>query len=226
MVTEKLDVPRAGRPTAETSRRLDDAILTTAERLFVRQGYAATSMEQIAVAAGSGKQTIYRRYRSKEDLFKAVIADKTRQLAGLMPAAEIIDEAPLTALRQVCRSLLDFVCSTEVIGLYRVLIAEAERFPALIAETVRDPHELIIQDLLAAARDKGEIQFDGAMDTLCHALSGLITGWTVHEALTGKRSLTDPAHRSLFFESAWTVFLHGAIGPRSGRIVPESGGSG
>nr|WP_242621770.1 TetR family transcriptional regulator [Komagataeibacter xylinus] len=43
------------------SEELDALILKTATRLFGEQGYAATSVEQIAAVAKVGKQTIYRR---------------------------------------------------------------------------------------------------------------------------------------------------------------------
>ncbi|MCJ8355797.1 helix-turn-helix domain-containing protein, partial [Novacetimonas hansenii] len=55
----------AGRPDSRMSEELDALILKTATRLFGEQGYAATSVEQIAAVAKVGKQTIYRRHPSK-----------------------------------------------------------------------------------------------------------------------------------------------------------------
>ena len=54
-------------PPALSSKR--DAILQAAARLFARQGYAATSVAQIAAAAGIGKGTTYAYFPSKEALF-------------------------------------------------------------------------------------------------------------------------------------------------------------
>ncbi len=51
-----------------------EAIITTAEKIFLDQGYDATFVDQIAVAAGYTKATIYNYFESKDDLFVAVIS--------------------------------------------------------------------------------------------------------------------------------------------------------
>src|ERR1700722_18957063 len=98
---------RSGRPAGKASETLDRHILTTASRLFVGNGYAGTSIEQIAAAAGAGKQTIYRRYASKEDLFKAVLSDLGEMLLEAAANAEASSADPLTSLRETCRAWLD-----------------------------------------------------------------------------------------------------------------------
>jgi len=54
-----------GRPRSESSR---DAILDAAFRLLVERGYAGFGIEPVAVAAGTGKTTIYRWWKSKAEL--------------------------------------------------------------------------------------------------------------------------------------------------------------
>ncbi len=206
---------RTGRPDTQGSQELDGHILATAARLFTERGYAATSMEQIAAAAGSGKQTIYRRYPSKEDLFKAVTEALGTKIVALAAAAEITYEDPLTALREACRASLDLVSKPEVIAIYRILIAESERFPALIDQAIRagsDPYEGIMRRLLQTARNSGRIQGSGTTEALSHALWGLVTGWAVQKALLGQHSLSDISERAAYFETAWAVFLHGVSG--------------
>lgn len=51
-----------------------------AASLFVEHGYAGTSVDQIARKAAASKQTLYRRYPSKEELFKAVITNLSASL--------------------------------------------------------------------------------------------------------------------------------------------------
>jgi len=45
-----------------------DAIVKTAARLFYKQGYSNTGINQIIEEAGVAKSTLYQRFRSKEDL--------------------------------------------------------------------------------------------------------------------------------------------------------------
>src|ERR1043165_9676307 len=50
-------------------------VVQAALRLFVERGFAATKLEDVARAAGVSKGLPYLYFRSKEDLFKAVIAE-------------------------------------------------------------------------------------------------------------------------------------------------------
>lgn len=205
---------RQGRPDARGSLALDRRILDIATRLFVEQGYAATSIEQIAAAAGAGKQTIYRRYASKEELFRAVISEQGRRLIAGASAAELGHADPLTALREACRTWLDLVAQPDVVALYRILVAEAYRFPALIDLVmggVSGPFHDIILRLLRAARAAGRIHCPGDDVVTCRALSGLVTGWAMMQALLGQPGLSDDAERAAFFQGAWDIFLQGVV---------------
>ena len=50
-----------------------DKILSTARRLFVQQGYTATSMRQVAETAGIGKATIYHHFPDKQSIVMALL---------------------------------------------------------------------------------------------------------------------------------------------------------
>lgn len=105
------------------------AILDAAENLFTKQGFSATSMDQLAKQAGVSKQTLYSHFGSKDDLFTAAISSKC--------IAFELNEATLQGsdIRQV---LLDFsrrftqlILSSDAIRIYRICMAEAETYPKL-----------------------------------------------------------------------------------------------
>lgn len=54
-----------------------ERLLQKAEALFLKYGYKAVSMDQIAKEAGISKMTIYKHYHSKDDLFIAVLIHMT-----------------------------------------------------------------------------------------------------------------------------------------------------
>jgi AcrR family transcriptional regulator len=66
------------------SDRTSLAIVDSAYNLFTSQGYAATSMRQIAEASGLALGSIYNHFPSKEDIFKAVI-QKRHPFFQVMP---------------------------------------------------------------------------------------------------------------------------------------------
>lgn len=57
---------------SEQREQTRDAIADAAERLFTEHGFHATSLDQIAAAAGFTKGAVYSNFSSKEDLFFAV----------------------------------------------------------------------------------------------------------------------------------------------------------
>jgi AcrR family transcriptional regulator len=73
--------------TETTTRRLlrrderQAQILTAAATAFARGGYAATSMEDVAVEAGITRLIVYRHFDSKEALYQAVLTRVTERLA-------------------------------------------------------------------------------------------------------------------------------------------------
>ncbi|MGN6485899.1 MAG: TetR/AcrR family transcriptional regulator [Thermomicrobiales bacterium] len=65
-----------GREEISESRR---RVLDAANTLFVEHGFKAISMQQIANAAQINKATLYHHFRSKEELFAAVVLEATAQ---------------------------------------------------------------------------------------------------------------------------------------------------
>jgi Bacterial regulatory proteins, tetR family len=53
------DRPWLGRPRADQAGEVDDRILQASEQFFLQQGYARTTLEQIAASARVGNTTLY-----------------------------------------------------------------------------------------------------------------------------------------------------------------------
>lgn len=64
--------PQPGRGQRQVART-EAAVLPAASRLFLERGYVATTVEDIAEAAGVGARTVYVRFGSKAALFKRVV---------------------------------------------------------------------------------------------------------------------------------------------------------
>jgi len=85
--------------------RTREAIIDAALDLFARQGFEATTVEDIAAAADVSPRTFFRYFESKVDLVMArneAHGDKIGPLIAARPASE----GPLEALRQVMQQLL------------------------------------------------------------------------------------------------------------------------
>lgn len=90
----------------ETVRRVGGAelvrfrlgVVDEALRLFADQGYEATSVDEIAEAAGISRRTFFRQFRSKEDV---IFADHEAQLVA---AQEYLQKSPLDPWDAVCEA--------------------------------------------------------------------------------------------------------------------------
>lgn len=108
-----------------------EQILQGATRVFLQHGYAGTSMDRVAAAAGVSKQTIYSHFQDKEGLFTALIERvTTRQLQAEL-GAEPLQDQPSVLLRHIAQGFLAKRNDQEYISLLKVVIAESARFPEL-----------------------------------------------------------------------------------------------
>jgi TetR/AcrR family transcriptional regulator, mexJK operon transcriptional repressor len=150
-----------GRPTRAEAERRHVSLLAVAADLFMAHGLRGVSIDAIAQAAGVAKRFIYARYADKGELFAAAIArlidDRTGPLHG------IGDEPVEAGLLRFARMLLDIALKPETLALFRMLLSEGPRFPALAKlDSERNRHGGLraITRVLAAYAARGEIVLD------------------------------------------------------------------
>lgn len=107
------------------------AIFDAAMALFLEEGYDGASMDRIAARAGVSKRTVYNRFKSKEDLFAAVIRDMCCQILPMGAPEAGFDEEPERFLTRFARNFLNFTMEPRMLALHRLLSFEAARAPQL-----------------------------------------------------------------------------------------------
>lgn len=129
--------PRADDPRVVRSRA---AVVDAATTLFLRKGYAGTTMEEIAALAGITKRTIYNNYRDKRALFLQIVADViayAEEFAQGLRAELALDVTAADlgpTLHDLGQRLALAILRPQVIARRRLLIGEAREFPALARE--------------------------------------------------------------------------------------------
>ncbi|RQH21789.1 TetR/AcrR family transcriptional regulator, partial [Okeania hirsuta] len=107
-----------------------EQILIGAIPEFLKNGYACTSMDKVAKAAGVSKQTLYSHFTDKEGLFKALvkrIATKKFNFVWSQP----LEGEPEQVLRNLADRLLTNINDTEYLEFVRLIIAESGKYPDL-----------------------------------------------------------------------------------------------
>ena len=140
-----------------------DQVLEGARDVFMCDGFEGASVDTIAKAAGVSKATLYSYFPDKRLLFMEVARCECCRQAD--EAVEVIDmNAPIrTILTGASTRMLDFFLSEFGARVFRICVAESDRFPELGREFYESGPALVrgrIQDYLAKAVAKGELAID------------------------------------------------------------------
>ena len=121
--------PQSKREGRRDERR--DGILDVARQCFLAEGYAATSMSTIAARLGGSKGTLYNYFKSKEELFEAVMQRQCGALAETLFDVAHDGDGPRERLEHFAQSFLKALLTPESLGIHRLVVSEAERRPEL-----------------------------------------------------------------------------------------------
>jgi len=116
-------LPRRGRPRDPA---VDRAILEAARSVLARKGFTGTSMDEIARTAGVGKDTLYRRWKSKELLVQHLLTVLSTENA---PAPE--DEDPRYALFVFLQDIVRLNTRSDFGAILAGIVGESARNPAM-----------------------------------------------------------------------------------------------
>jgi AcrR family transcriptional regulator len=180
-------VPRVSDEHLAQRRR---QILDAARACFTRNGFHATSMQDVIAEAGLSVGAVYRYFRSKNDIVKA-IAEETVGAADQALAEIAEHDPPLPLAMAVERAVGIIHAQTGPEGLIRVALpvwAEALRDPVLgefVAQTyqrLRDTFERVAR----AAQKSGELSPDADPKAVASVLFGLMPGYALQRVLMGE----------------------------------------
>lgn len=165
--------PPSRRDVRRESRR--EAIVDTARQSFLKHGYAGTTMSGIAATLGGSKGTLWNHFASKDVLFAAVLDRVTQDFRQELSLILNPEDPIRTTLTRYCRQFLQKITSPEGVALYRLVIAEASRFPELGGIFYRRGPEMIglqLSEFLARAMAQGQLRKSDAQ-VAARQLTGL-----------------------------------------------------
>ena len=202
-----------GRPE---SRR--EALVRAAAELFLEQGYVATSIDAIIDRAGGSKRNIYNEFGNKEGLFTAIVTESADKALSALVAEESERHDLRETLTAFGRHLFAVYMSPTVIGIYRIAVAEANRFPDLVRSFYdQGPGRTTIRlaEVLEAANRRGEIQTDDCQRVAGHFV-GMIRDNLHLQVVLGLRPSPSDEETEKAVASAVDVLLNGVRPRRNG----------
>lgn len=199
-------------------RRKRHEILDAATKVFLRSGYAGASMDEITRTAGVSKATVYSHFAGKEALFGAIIEARCRDLISPLFSGETEREDPEQVLRSVAGRFMDLVLSETALALYRVVMAEAPRFPELARAFYDNGPARAIASLagyLSGEAERGRLRIS-APATAAEQFLGLLTGYLHVRTVLGIAPSPPAPQRAVHIDETVDMFLR-AYGADGGK---------
>ena len=168
------------------------SILDAAEVVFIREGYDGASMDRIAEGAKASKTSVYNHFKSKEELFRAVMVRFLEERVALDEMRYDSEASLETQLGDVASQVMAAAQDPSWMGLAKTMTAVAIHQPHLVSE-------------LLASKLVGE---------------DALTGWLRAASDDGRLTVTDPSLVARVFWSVLTgafilPALFGTLGPKS-----------
>jgi AcrR family transcriptional regulator len=184
-------MPRVSQAHLDARRR---QILDAARRCFVRNGFHATSMQDVLAEANLSAGAVYRYFRGKDEIIAAIAGEVVAEVAGALDVAfAAADPPPLDEVLGAAFLAIERVDAEQ--GFARLALqvwGEAVRSPAL-AEMIRGEVPRLRDTLARLVRvyqDRGLMAADAPAEQVAQVLVGLLPGFVFQHVLLGD---VDPA---------------------------------
>jgi AcrR family transcriptional regulator len=121
---------KTGRRVPRGDRRREE-IAAIAERVFLERGFTETTMQLVAARAGASKETLYRHFGNKEELFAEIVRRRSARITGGQDGELDVTGTPREVLGRLGLNLLRFITRADSLSFCRIMVAEAVRAPEL-----------------------------------------------------------------------------------------------
>jgi AcrR family transcriptional regulator len=140
-----------------------DQVVQGAREVFLRDGFEGASVDDIARAAGVSKATLYSYFPDKRLLFMEVATGQCQKQARESIDRIDVSQPPAEVLSLVAHQFLGFIYSDMGQSIFRICVAEADRFPQLGREFYHSGPMIMrtaMVDYLRSAVARGELRID------------------------------------------------------------------
>jgi AcrR family transcriptional regulator len=187
-VLSTTELPRPSRGGRPRDPSRDGVIRAAILRLLADVGYGALTMDAVAAEAGVGKATIYRRWRTKQDLVVNTISDLNLELASPPDTGSL--EGDLRALTDQMRAVITGPTGAATLS----LLSTIPHQPALAQAFNDGPLQLwrsVFAQVWARAEQRGEVASGMAGSILAEATSALMVQRWLLTGLPVDKEFTD-----------------------------------
>jgi AcrR family transcriptional regulator len=153
------DDANAGRP-ADRGVARRQAFLQAARHVFLEQGYAAASVNDVVRLAGGSLATLYSQFQSKEGLFQAVVTEQHARFVQAMEPECVDHRALEEGLCAIGERFLTALLEPDNLAFFRLVIGEGRHFPEAARRNVSVGSDQVRNVVEAFLRSHGVVIAD------------------------------------------------------------------
>ncbi len=168
-----------------------EQIIDAALRVFAQKGFVRATNRDVAHEAGITTGLIYYYFRSKEDLFRAILEERSPVQAVAQVTTEMLEQPPQILLPLLIQRVLSIVEDEQFIGVVRVILPEMLHDATQISPIVQSFFQRglgFLSAYLQAQVAKGRVRADLDVDVMAQMVVSSIMGM-----LLRRQVLRDPA---------------------------------
>jgi AcrR family transcriptional regulator len=186
-----------------------EEILSAAEKVFAAKGFFPTTMSDIARRAEFGTGTLYKYFKSKEELYFTLIDEKVEEINRLVKTELSQRNSAIERIKKVLQLQFEFIERNR--DFFRIYVSERSRFEWTVKDDLgKGLHEKmvsyidILSEVIRQGIKKGEFRSMDPRD-LAHALVGIVNSF-VFEWLISR----EPYPLVSKLDTVLEIFLGGA----------------
>lgn len=186
-----------------------DQVLEGARKVFLADGYEGASVDDIARTAGVSKATLYSYFPDKRRLFTEVGRIECIRQAEAAKTSVDKSAPPRVVLAQAGKHISDFLLSDFAQSVFRVCVAESDRFPELGREYYESGPRVgkeAFSEYLAAATSSGALKIDD-VDLAAHQFIALCKAEIFDKRVFGVQKDFSAAEIDRIIDSAVDMFM-------------------
>jgi AcrR family transcriptional regulator len=197
---------RRGRPVGSDSAETRTRILRASRQVIIERGYQAATFQAIALAAGLSRPTLHYYFASREEIYRALVAEAGSVLADCIATIRPQDTlaTQFTSLVEAIY-LADFGDRSQVAFLVSARL-ESTRNPELRAYAGLELSDFLTT-LVGDAKARGELADDCAVEPVVDMLRAMLWGIGFYAGF-----VDEAAHLCLITTQLGDLFSHGLLG--------------
>ena len=195
----------------ERGKQRSVVLINAAARLFLKNGYENTSVDEIIQKAGGSKSHVYQEFGGKEGLFLAVVSHLCDKVQLSIAHVSVNSLSPEEGLKKLASAFLSELLGPEHIAFQRLIFCEAARFPKagkIWFERGPQTTRKTFSSFIRKKMEDGEVKV-GDADTAATLFHDMLGGTLMHRTWLRIDKVPSEEEIAELVRSSVQLFLYG-----------------